>query len=189
MLKKIFILLIILAMVFASCRSAPLPEPQAVEEAPPVQCAEVYVPLPPKEPPSFEPNEFEHRVFELTNRERAIHRLPPLIWHDGAAFAAREHSIDMNNNDFMRHTGSDGSDIRQRLERACIKNTGSLSASIAGGWLTPEEAVQAWMDSPIYRPNILRREFTHTGVGFFERPAESNSRFATYWTQKFFVLD
>jgi len=198
--KKIFILAIVLVTaffivsVFSSCRSAPLPEPLPVEEPPPEPYTEVYVPVPeepppPKELPPFEPNAFERRVFELVNRERAMHRLPSLIWHDGAAFVAREHSIDMHDNNFMRHTGSDGSNIRQRLERGCIKNATSLNASIAGGWLTPEAVVEAWMDSPVYRPNILRREFTHTGVGFFQRPSGSNSHFATYWTQKFFVLE
>ena len=102
-MKKIFVLFLVLTAaffsvsVFTSCRSAPLPEL-------------------PKELPPFEPNEFELRVFELTNRERALHRLPSLIWHEAASFVAREHCEDMHRNNFMRHTGSDGSNIRQRLE-------------------------------------------------------------------------
>ncbi|MCL2374320.1 MAG: CAP domain-containing protein, partial [Treponema sp.] len=140
-------------------------------------------------PFEFEPHEFELRVFDLTNRARAANRLPPLIWNDQAACAARGHSIDMERNNFMRHTGSDGLNIRDRLERAGIADMQGGSANIAGGWLTPEEVVQAWMDSPRYRPNILSRDFTHVGVGFFRRPADSNARFATYWTQKFFVFE
>lgn len=193
-MKKISVLPVALAaffivsFVFTSCRSDPPP----VEEPPPEpsclpeslrEAEQVLCPF------EFEPNEFELRVFELTNRVRATHRLPPLIWCDLAACVARGHSMDMLYNNFMRHTGSDGSSIRERLERVGIENMRGGSASIAGGWLTPEEVVQAWMDSPRYRPNLLSRDFTHVGVGFFQRPQDSNARFATYWTQNFFVLE
>ena len=161
--------------VFTSCRSTP------------EYVARVYACSPQLSP--FEPHEFELRVFELTNAERSRQRLPPLIWYQAASCVAREHSIDMQSNNLMRLQGSDGSDSRQRLERAGITNTRVSDTNIAGGWLTPEEVVSAWMDSPRHRPNILSREFTHLGVGFFQRPEESNARFATYWTQKFFVFN
>ena len=202
-MKKVSTFFVILAAtffalsLFSSCRSAPAPEPPPVvveEPPPPPPPLIVYVPEPePEEPPpfefEFEPHEFELRVFELTNRERANHRLPPLIWYDLASFVARGHCIDMQNNDLMRHTGSDGSNPRQRLERVGMRNIGSMGANIAGGWTTPEAVVAAWMESPRHRPNILSREFTHIGVGCFERPAGSNARFPTYWTQKFFVYE
>ena len=182
-MKKMFTLffaltaLFLVFSVFTSCRSVPEPEPEPVlaEEPAPFEF-------------DFEPHEFELRVFELTNRERANHRLPPLIWYDLASFVARGHCIDMQNNDLMRHTGSDGSNPRQRLERVGLR-IGNMGANIAGGWTTPEAVVAAWMESPRHRPNILSREFTHLGVGYFERPAGSNARFATYWTQKFFVYE
>ena len=194
-MRKIFVLFVILAAaffaisVFVSCRTAPLTELPPAED-PPQEHYEVYIPEPPspKDFPPFEPNEFERRVLELTNLERRIHRLPALIWHEAAARVAREHSEDMHRHNFMRHRGSDGSDIRERLERGCIKNMRIWSSNIGGGYLTPETVVQAWMDSPIYRPNILNREFTYIGVGYLERPEDSNARFATYWTLKFLAL-
>ena len=194
-MRKIFILFVILAItasVLVTCRTAPTPEPLPVEEPLPEPYVEAYVPepeLPKEELPPFESNEFERLLFEIINIERRFNRLPPLTWHDGASFVSREHSIDMFNNDLMRHTGSNGSTIRDRLERACLKNMRRWSANIGGGYLTPEAVFEAWMESPIYRPNILSREFTHIGVGFFERPAGSNARYATYWTVKLFSLD
>ncbi|MCL2601415.1 MAG: CAP domain-containing protein [Treponema sp.] len=162
--------------VVISCKSVPLPEPP-----------EVSVCSPEAEP--FEPNEFELRVFELTNVERSRQRLPPFEWNNAASCVARQHSIDMQSNDFMRQRGSDGSDSMQRLERAGIGNIRRRETNIAGGWLTPEEVVAAWMESPIHKPNILSREFTHVGVGFFPRPDDSESRYATYWTQEFLAFD
>jgi len=187
--RMITVAIVALVWVFASCRSAPEPEPEPLPPPPPVV---VYIPEPepPEEEPvvfefEFEPHEFELRVFELINWERFVHRLPQLIWYDAAAFVAREHSIDMQSNNLMRHTGSDGSNGRERLERVGITNMRVWGSCIAGGWTTPEEVVAAWMESPRYRQIILRRDFTHLGVGYFERPAGSNARFATYWTQKF----
>ena len=202
-MKKMFALFVVFTAVFfvfsvfTSCRSAPVPEPvvEAPPPPPPPPPAPEPVPEPEPEPVAepfefeFEPHEFELRVFELTNRERANHSLPPLIWYDLASFVARGHCMDMQRNDLMRHTGSDGSNPRQRLERVGITNIGNMGANIAGGWTTPEAVVAAWMESPRHRPNILSREFTHLGVGYFERPAGSNARFATYWTQKFFVYE
>ena len=42
---------------------------------------------------------------------------------------------------------------------------------------TPEQVVQAWMDSPGHRENIMNSSFTHIGVGYV---ASGN-----YWTQMF----
>ena len=192
-----FVVVLSIVFVLAACRSTPEPEPEPLP--PPVVVEEVVVEPPP--PPEPEPvvcvpmfvfeyvqNEFERRVFEITNNVRRVHRLPPLIWCDTAAFVARGHSMDMYYNNFMRHRGSDGSTIRERLECAGLTGMRICSANIAGGWTTPEEVVQAWMESR-YRHNILHREFTHVGVGFVERCENSNSRFASYWTQKFFVLE
>jgi uncharacterized protein YkwD len=70
----------------------------------------------------FIPNEFELSVFELTNIERAKHGLPNLIWHGTLAAVAREHSEDLMVNDMRGHTGSDGSTVRERVERAGIRD-------------------------------------------------------------------
>ncbi len=47
--------------------------------------------------------------------------------------------------------------------------------NIAMGQKTPEQVVQAWMDSPGHRANIMNSSFTHIGVGYV---ASGN-----YWTQ------
>ena len=119
-------------------------------------------------------NEFEWRVFELTNIERTNQGIPALRWDDRLGAAARAHSEDMVKNNFRGHTGSDGSSVGQRITRAgfewriCAEN-------IAYGHRTPEAAVAAWMNSPDHRRNILNASLTHLGVGVVENR----------WTQKF----
>jgi len=129
--------------------------------------------------------EFELRVLELTNRERANRGLPPLIWHENLASVARGHSLDMQRNNFMAHEGSDGSEPWDRIERGGIGNWRTASENVAAGQLTPEAVVADWMNSPGHRANILCQEVTHLGVGLVERPENSAAAFPTYWTQKF----
>ena len=49
--------------------------------------------------------------------------------------------------------------------------------NIAMGQRTPQEVVNAWMNSPGHRANILNGDFTHIGVGYVEQ--------GNYWTQQF----
>ena len=124
--------------------------------------------------------EFEHRVFELTNAERRNHGLSDLIWDDQVAAAARAHSEDMATNRFLSHTGSDGSNVGTRLQRVGI-NVSSWAENVATH-STPESVVQAWMNSPGHRANILDTRMTHIGVGF------DNTSGNTRFTQKFTIL-
>jgi len=130
-------------------------------------------------------HEFERQVFELTNIERAHYGLTPLIWDAALARVARDHAIDMRDNNMRGHIGSDGSTVRERVERAGIAARG-WSENMAYGQQTPQAVVAAWMNSPGHRANILRAESTHLGVGFIE--GNANSDFSIYWAQKFIIV-
>ena len=128
---------------------------------------------------------WEMRILELTNIERAKHGLPPLLWHDGLADAARAHSADLMRNNITGHTGSDGSAVRERIERAGITNTRFRAENCNYGQATPEASIEAWMNSPGHRANILNSAATHLGVGLILRQEGSSARYASYWTQVF----
>ena len=141
----------------------------------------VIIPTPTPTPePSAIADEFERRVFELTNIERRNHGLPDLVWDDRLAQAARAHSIDMAANNFLSHTGSDGSDVSLRLQRVGVLWS-MWAENAASGHRTPEDVVEGWMNSPGHRQNILSGN-THLGVGF----DNTGGRFK--WTQKFAVI-
>lgn len=54
--------------------------------------------------------------------------------------------------------------------------------NIASGYSRPNTVVQAWMDSPGHRTNILKPEYTHIGVGYFYT---HGGNFHHFWTQEF----
>ena len=128
-------------------------------------------------------HEFERMILELTNIERANVGSPPLVWCDMLAAAARDHNIDMIENDFFAHEGSDGSSQGDRIGRRGFDWVVAAENLIAGP-RTPETAVQGWMDSPGHRVNILSPDLTHLGVGLNISPSPS---YRFFWGQKFAV--
>ncbi len=77
-------------------------------------------------------------------------------------------------NDFTHFL--DGATTEQRAHEAM--DTRGWAENIAGGYTTPELAVEGWINSPGHFENILG-PYTHMGVG------RSDTEF--FWTQNFAV--
>ncbi|MBC2905674.1 CAP domain-containing protein [Streptomyces cupreus] len=118
-------------------------------------------------------------VVDLTNRERARAGLPPLALDPILTTAAQAHSADMVARAFYSHISPEGSQPWDRAAAAGSRRR-SIGENIACGQRSPAEVVQGWMDSPGHRANILKRDFTHIGVGF-----AGGGQAGTYWTQLF----
>ena len=54
--------------------------------------------------------------------------------------------------------------------------------NLAGGQLTPEQAMEGWMNSPPHRENIMNPDYTLLGVAYVYRP---DSKYKHYWVQHF----
>ncbi|MDX2545841.1 CAP domain-containing protein [Streptomyces sp. WI04-05B] len=118
-------------------------------------------------------------VTDLTNRERARAGLAPLATDALLTRAAQAHSTDMVVRAFYSHTGPDGSRPWDRAAAAGSTRR-TIGENIACGQRSPAEVVEGWMNSPGHRANILKREFTHIGIGF-----AGGGKAGTYWTQLF----
>ena len=121
-------------------------------------------------------NDFESKVIELTNAERRKNGLKDLIGDSAISNVAREKSTDMQKNNYFSHTSPTyGSPFDMMRDSGITYNT--AGENIAQGQRTPEEVVQAWMNSEGHRKNILSDKFTHIGVGY-----QQNGH---HWTQMF----
>ncbi|WP_242280898.1 CAP domain-containing protein [Bacillus cereus group sp. BfR-BA-01347] len=121
-------------------------------------------------------SEFEQRVVELTNAERAKQGLPALKVDTELSKVARIKSEDMQKNNYFDHNSPTYGSPFDMMKKFGISYT-SAGENIAQGQRTPEEVVQAWMNSAGHRANILNNGFTHIGVGYVES--------GNYWTQQF----
>jgi uncharacterized protein YkwD len=117
-----------------------------------------------KEPPKLELSDEEKTLLELTNKERADKKLPPLEANPILFKVARAHSANMAKQGKMEHV-LDGKTPAQRVDAAGY-DYARVAENIAwadGGAL--EAIVKGWMDSKLHRDNILNGDFKEIGIG------------------------
>ena len=119
---------------------------------------------------------YEQEVARLINEIRRSRGLSPLTLDWQISRVARYKSLDMKDKGYFSHTSPTyGSPFNMMKSFGITYKT--AGENIAKGYATPAAVVDAWMNSPGHRANILNSSFTHIGVGYV---AEGN-----YWTQMF----
>lgn len=128
---------------------------------------------------------FATEVLRLTNRQRGKAGLEPLTLSSKLTKVAQSHSIDMAQNDFMGHTGSDGSDLGDRLgDRNYL--FAWANENVAAGYATPREVIKLWLNSPPHRANLLSSNATELGLGYkFLANDTGTFNYNHYWTLVF----
>ncbi|HZG74056.1 MAG TPA: CAP domain-containing protein [Chondromyces sp.] len=119
---------------------------------------------------------FEQQVVDLTNKERAKAGLPALALDTELSKVARKKSEDMLAKNYFSHTSPTYGSPFDMMKQFGISYR-SAGENIAKGQRSPEEVVNAWMNSEGHRANILNKDFTHIGVGYVEN--------GNIWTQMF----
>jgi uncharacterized protein YkwD len=112
-------------------------------------------------------SEAEADVVRRVNAVRAEHMRPPLRVDPDLTRIAREYSCALLKRGALSHTGADGTTVADRI-RASGKTfiaVGENLASSAGARDPVAAAMNGWMASAGHRENILRPDFTDTGVG------------------------
>ncbi|MGN7177870.1 sporulation protein [Paenibacillus sp. FSL R5-0490] len=127
-------------------------------------------------PASSAVSAYEKKVLELTNQERAKAGVPALKLDEELSKVAREKSRDMQSKGYFDHNSPTYGSPFDMMKQFGISYT-TAGENIAMGQQSPEEVVQAWMNSEGHRKNIMNANFTHLGVGHV---ADGN-----YWTQMF----
>ncbi len=157
----------------------PVPKPEVKPDIKPVPKPEVKPDIKPVPQPTPEVNpsinNFEIRVVELTNVERAKSGLSPLKMDNDLSKVAKLKSQDIQSKGYFDHTSPTYGSPFEMMKQFGISYR-SAGENIAKGQRTPEEVVNAWMNSEGHRKNILG-DFTHIGVGYLDT--------GNVWTQMF----
>lgn len=118
-------------------------------------------------------------VFCLMNAMRADAGVPALKLQDQLTQASVQHSQDMVQNRYFAHDTQDGGDVVARLtDIGYIPATGDwvIGENLAWGsgtLATPKALVNAWMNSPEHRDNLLSGDFQDVGMGLaYGTPSE-----------------
>jgi uncharacterized protein YkwD len=110
-------------------------------------------------------------IFCLMNAMRADAGLPALTQQDELARASVDHSQDMVDQKYFAHDSLDGRDVVARLTTAgYIPKSGNWVVGENLAWGsgvlgTPKALVNAWMNSPPHRANLLASDYREVGMG------------------------
>ena len=120
--------------------------------------------------------DYEQEVIRLVNIERAKYGLSALTEDWELSRVARYKSQDMKDKRYFSHTSPTyGSPFDMMKSFGLSYRT--AGENIAMGQRTPQQVVNAWMNSSGHRANILNSSYKKIGVGYV---ASGN-----YWTQMF----
>ncbi len=126
----------------------------------------------------------------LLNEERRSHGLPKLRLNKKLSRAARVHARDMVSGGYFAHDSRNGSSFVDRIRRTGYMSSarrwlvGENLAWGSGSRAEPGQIMQAWMNSPGHRKNILTRSFREIGIGVAKgAPTSVSSPAATYATE------
>lgn len=124
---------------------------------------------------------YEATLIGLINEAREAQGLHPLKQQSQLTAAARIHSNDMACNDFISHTGSDGSRPADRVTAQGYLYSW-VGENIFAGSSSPQTAFDWWMDSEPHRNNILHSSYTEIGIGYSYL---EGSRYRSHYTAVF----
>lgn len=100
---------------------------------------------------------------EALNALRSAQGRAAIAYDNKLERAARAHAEDMVRGGFFSHSGSNGSDVGQRLRKAGYRWC-TAAENIAKGQRDLADVMQAWAGSPGHRRNMLRREIRAFGI-------------------------
>jgi len=127
-------------------------------------------------------------AINLINDHRESLGLDPLIYDSSLSLVALAHSIDMRVNDFLSHTGSDSSEVTDRVNAASLDYS-VVGENLAKGTLfaDPAELLDGWLASDGHRKNIesdpeVSADWTHHGMAYSKTASGDYS-----WTHVFLI--
>ena len=113
---------------------------------------------------------FAEQVVELVNQERTKAGLNAVTLDQNIASAALVRAKEIETS--FSHTRPNGSKFSTALTEQGVTFKGA-GENIAWGQKSPEAVMQAWMNSEGHRANILNKNFTKIGVGYYQNAART----------------
>lgn len=119
---------------------------------------------------TFEENpQFVSQLQKLINDERAKTGLPALVINEQLTAAAKAHAIEMICNNYLSHTGLDGSTPQSRVQKAgltaslVLEDLYALHPAYGGN---PQSAFNWWMSDATSKADLLNANTTAFGIAY-----------------------
>jgi uncharacterized YkwD family protein len=109
---------------------------------------------------------FASQVVNLVNQERAKAGLAPLSSDKALSAMALDKAKDMYNNNYFDHTSPRYGSPFDMMKSYGIRFS-YAGENIAKGQRSPQEVMNAWMNSPGHRQNIMSPNYTKIGTAYY----------------------
>lgn len=106
-------------------------------------------------------------VVEKTNQQRAKSGLEPLVLNQSLTQAALAKGQDMMNDQYWAHVSPDGVEPWYFIDQAGYSYT-IAGENLARDFSETNTMMQAWMDSPTHRANILNSRYSEIGIAVID---------------------
>lgn len=104
------------------------------------------------------------KILEWTNYYREQEGLKPLSFNNVLAQVAQAKADDLLARDYFEHVSPSGKDVADLVGTSGYQYALVGENLAMGGYQDEKDLVDAWMDSPGHRENILRPQFTEIGI-------------------------
>jgi len=115
----------------------------------------------------IEESDFSRAILEGVNKQRLANLLPVLTLNSQLNKAAELKAADMVKNGYFDHNSPEGFTPWHWFDEAGY-NFIYAGENLAADFNSPRNIVQAWMDSPSHRQNILDNHFNETGLAVIQ---------------------
>jgi uncharacterized protein YkwD len=123
--------------------------------------------------------EYELRILELMNAERASRGLPHHELNEALSNVARAHSFERGCLGVHSHNGADGKSYEVRVKRAEIAYKW-INEIIYNGNFGPKPAVQWWVyQSALHHEIVMAKKYTSVGIGYAKTGRGANKEYFT----------
>jgi uncharacterized protein YkwD len=102
------------------------------------------------------------KLFTLTNKERERSNLPTLKMSSELSVAAEKKAEDMFKNDYWSHFGPHGESPWDFIKQSGYQYE-YAGENLAKNFLFSQNVVDAWMNSPTHKENIVKKEYAEVG--------------------------
>lgn len=118
-------------------------------------------------------------ILDLVNAERKKQGLNALTLNNNINNIATLKAKDMATNNYFSHQSPTYGSPFQMLQKYGVTYS-YAGENIAAGQKTSQEVMNSWMNSSGHRANILSKNYTQLGVGYYQ-----GGSYGTYWVQQF----
>lgn len=120
--------------------------------------------------PAVGSTHWETEMLVQINQIRAERNLKPLILCSALTRSAQKYAEEMARMNFFSHTGKDGSQPGDRIQKAGYrwKNStaeATVAENIAAGQISVSEVMRSWRMSRGHYKNLVNPKFIHVGFG------------------------